>query len=250
MGEDRGLIPTPPTTGSEYQRWSAIFAGDEYYYGSEPGPVARRAVRYHRQHRPRGGAALDAGCGEGQDLAFLAERGYVATGTEFTEAGIAKAERLLRSRNLEAELVNQDLRSYEPGRRFDLVLAVNSVQFLAGDGPSCLRRLVATVIPGGVFGISVFARPLAGDREALEEAVPVSRSNPSGTFGGDPRFVPHVSHGIWLLSIEELLDYFTGWQMLEAARLWQWNPHTNQPQPFLTLIARNVPADPPPLPLP
>src|SRR5260370_36179993 len=107
MSGDPSLIPTPPTSGSECDRWSAIYAGDEFYYGSEPGPLARRAVRYHRQYRARGGTALDAGCGEGQDLAFLAECGYVATGVEFTPAGAAKAARLLRSRELAAESVSE-----------------------------------------------------------------------------------------------------------------------------------------------
>jgi hypothetical protein len=32
--------------------------------------------------------------------------------------------------------------------------------------------------------------------------------------------------------------------------VWQWNPHTNQPQPFATLIARNVRAEDSTLPLP
>src|SRR5207247_1827947 len=143
----------------EYQRWNAVFAGDEYYYGSEPGPVARRAVRYHRQYKPRGGTALDAGCGEGQDLAFLAERGYVATGVEFTETGVAKAERLLRSRGLVAEVVREDLREYVPPRRFDLVLSSNTVPFLGSHGEACLRRLIAAVADSGVFGFSSFARP-------------------------------------------------------------------------------------------
>jgi hypothetical protein len=53
-----------------------------------------------------------------------------------------------------------------------------------------------------------------------------------------------------MLSMEELFGYFPGWQMLEAARLWQWNPRTHQPQPFLTLLARNSPAPAPVLPLP
>src|SRR5437773_2523494 len=149
MAADLGLIPTPPISGSELQRWSAIYAGDEYYYGSEPGPVARRAVRYHRQYRPRGGTALDAGCGEGQDLAFLAERGYVATGVEFTHSGADKAARLLRSRGLEGEIACEDLRTYTPPHRFDLVLAVNSVQFLGPDGDACLRKLLAAVSAGG-----------------------------------------------------------------------------------------------------
>jgi SAM-dependent methyltransferase len=224
MGEDRGLVPTLPTSGSEYHRWSAVFAGDEYYYGSEPGPVVRRAVRYHRQYRPRGGTALDAGCGEGQDLAFLAERGYVATGVELTETGAAKAERLLRSRGLDAEVVQEDLRVYAPPRRFDLVLAINTVPFLGADGDACLERLIAAVADGGVFGFSSFARP---------------QGNRSGS-----------TDGFWLPTLEELLERFAGWQMLEAARLWQWNPRTNQPQPFVTLIARNVRVPGPVLPLP
>jgi SAM-dependent methyltransferase len=230
MGTDAGLIPTQPISDSEYQRWSAVYAGDQYYYGSEPGPVARRAVRYHRQYRPRGGTALDAGCGEGQDLAFLAERGYVATGVEFTSSGAAKAVRLLQSRGLEGEVVCQDLQSYAPPHRFDLVLAINSVQFLGPDGGECLRKLVASVADGGVCGISIFAhrrpRLAAGDR-------PVE---------------PLAS--MWLLSLEELMAYFPGWQMLEAAQVWQWNPHTNQPQPFATLVCRKVPAQGPALPLP
>src|SRR5207302_10437115 len=82
----------------QYRFWNTAFAGADYYYGSEPGPVARRAVRYHRPWLPRGGTALDAGCGEGQDLAFLVECGYAATGLDFTESGVRKAEELLRER--------------------------------------------------------------------------------------------------------------------------------------------------------
>jgi SAM-dependent methyltransferase len=220
MGVDTGLIPTPPITGAEFQRWSAVYAGDEYYYGSEPGPVARRAVRYHRQYRPRGGTALDAGCGEGQDLAYLAERGYVATGVEFTHSGAAKAARLLEARGLEAEVSCEDLRGYLPPHRFDLVLAVNSVQFLGADAEACLRRLVGAVSAGGVCGISIFSHSSSSEDRSNELAEPPSR--------------------LWLLSLEALMAYFEGWQMLEAAKLWQWNPHTNRPQPFATLIARNV----------
>ncbi len=231
MGADSGLIPTPPIAGAEYQRWSAVYAGDEYYYGSEPGPVARRAARYHRQFRPRGGAALDAGCGEGQDLAFLAERGYVATGVEFTEAGAGKAARLLQARGFEAEIVREDLRAYVPARRFDLVIAVNSVQFLGSDGDACLRKLSEAVAPGGVIGISLFAPPhhLAGMWPA-----------PQGPDTTDPEGSLAATGGLWLLSLEELLARFAGWQMLEAAHVWQWNPHTNEPRPFVTLIARHV----------
>jgi hypothetical protein len=101
------------------------------------------------------------------------------------------------------------------------VLAVNSIQFLGSDGDACLRRLLAAVTAGGVCGISIFSHQQHAKSQRYRLTEPENH--------------------LWLLSLEELMEYFAGWQMLEAAQVWQWNPHTNQPQPFATLIARNVP---------
>src|SRR3954453_11694065 len=110
-------LPTPtatrPTVDGELERWSRVYAREHYHYGEEPGPVARRAVRYHRVFLPRGGTALDAGCGEGQDLVFLPERGYTATGIEFTAEGARKARAFLGYRGLPGELLEQDLRDLD-----------------------------------------------------------------------------------------------------------------------------------------
>src|SRR5687767_6782853 len=85
---------------SENERWNSLFKGDSYYYGHEPGPLSRRAVRYHRSLRwsttGKPGSALDAGCGEGQDLLFLSQQGYDAIGIEFTSNGAEKSHRLLQ----------------------------------------------------------------------------------------------------------------------------------------------------------
>jgi len=216
--------PTDPrqVIDHELSRWRRIFAGEEFYYGSEPGPVARRAVRYHR--RFPGATALDVGCGEGQDLVYLAELGYATTGVEFTPEGAAKSRQLLAQRGMPGEIFHQDVRSFLAGepdgerrpseRQFDLVLAVNSLQFLGRDASGCLDRLMSRVAPEGVMGVSLFARE------------------------------PHeaeVSSTLYFTTLEELLQRFAGWQPLEAARLWQWNVTTNEPQPFVTLIARNSP---------
>lgn len=216
---------------SELERWRRIFAGEEYYYGDEPGPVARRAVRYHRAFVREGGTALDAGCGEGQDLAFLVERGYRATGIEFTPEGARKARLFLERHGLEATVLHEDLRgmasdevriSNEATRHsaldtrtsYDLVLAVNAVQFLGPDAPACLDALMERVAPGGVMGLSLFAR------EPGEPAL-------AGT--------------VYFFTFEEVMERFRGWQRLEAARLWQWNPAADTPQAFVTMIARKLP---------
>jgi SAM-dependent methyltransferase len=198
----------------ELARWSSIYAGDAYYYGQDPGPVARRAVRYHRAYRRDGGTALDAGCGEGQDLAFLAAEGYAATGWELTPEGAEKSRRLLESRGLAGTVQQRDLRSLPERVPFDLVLAVNSVQFMGADAPAALDRLISLVAPQGVIGLSLFGR-------RPEEA------SLAGT--------------VWFFTSEELLQRFRSWQCLEAAKLWQWNVATNEPQSFITLLARNVP---------
>jgi 2-polyprenyl-3-methyl-5-hydroxy-6-metoxy-1,4-benzoquinol methylase len=196
-------------TDREWQRWNSTFAGEQYYYGDEAGPVARRTVRYARPLVPSGGRALDAGCGEGQDLAFLAEQGYRATGYEFTPEGVRKARQLLQTRQLHAEVVERDLRDLNTSEQYGVVIAINVIQFLGEDAPSCLRALMEVVNPGGVIGLSLFA---CDSGESIE-----------GT--------------IYRTSLETLLQTFAGWQPFEAARLWQWGAGGHA-QPFVTLVAR------------
>jgi SAM-dependent methyltransferase len=200
----------------ELDRWESTFRGPEFYYGEEPGPVARRAVRYHQAWFQPGATALDAGCGEGQDLGFLAERGYAAQGVEFTPSGAGKAREFLARRGLAGAVEQADLRDYlaAPGDSFDLVLAVNSLQFLGVDAPGVLDRLLSRVAPGGVVGLSLFGR------EPHE---------------------PETAGTIWFTTLADVLARLAGWQCLEAAKLWQWDTRSNRAQPFVTVIARRVP---------
>jgi SAM-dependent methyltransferase len=199
---------------SENERWNSLFAGDSYFYGYEPGPLARRAVRYHRSLRwsttGKPGNALDAGCGEGQDLLFLAQQGYDAAGIELTSNGAQKTQQLLQAAGFAAQVRQDDLR-HCPLESYDLVIAANSVQFLGVDAPLVLQRLIESVVLGGVFGLSLFARE-------------ASQGEVEGT--------------IWRTTLTDLQSLMEGWQWLEAANLWQWNTQTNQPQAFLTLIAQ------------
>ncbi len=197
---------------SELKRWTRNFADSKYFYGHDPGPVARRAVRYHRPlvAANRTPTALDVGCGEGQDLLFLAQQGYDSTGLDFTETGIAKARQIVEDNGQRANLVRADILDWQSETKFDLVLAVNSLQFLGADAPRALRRVQQLVAPGGVLGLSMFAR--------------------------DDENAPPVEETIYRWTLNELQMNFTDWQPFEAARLWQWS--ADGPQPFVTLIAR------------
>lgn len=194
---------------SEFKRWSELFASPQFYYGYDPGPVARRAVRYHRPLQLRGGTAIDIGCGEGQDVNYLVECNYNVTGVEWTGEGLNKTRRLLAERNREAQLIQADLRDFETPDRFDLVLSINSLQFLGKDAPEALCKVKSLVAPGGVIGVSVFAR-----EDETE--------NP-------------LDGSIYRWTLPEIMANFADWQPFEAARLWQWG--ASGPQPFITLIA-------------
>ena len=196
----------------ELERWTRNFANDEYFYGHDPGPVARRAVRYHRPLLRAGATAtaLDVGCGEGQDLLFLAQHGYVSVGLDFTETGLAKAQRLVEDNDCHAAFFRADIATWETDAQFDLVLAVNCLQFLGENAPSTLKYVQSLVKPGGVIGLSMFAR--------------------------DDAATAPVEDTIYRWTLDELQQNFIGWQPFEAARLWQWN--SQGPQPFVTIIAR------------
>ncbi len=196
----------------ELERWTRTFADSEYFYGHDPGPVARRAVRYQRPLNVAGvrATALDIGCGEGQDLLFLAQSNYAATGLDFTATGIAKARAIVEDNGERAELVRADVLDWQTEARFDLVLAINSLQFLGADAPRALQKVRDLVAPGGVLGLSMFAR--------------------------DDAAMAPVENTIYRWTLDELQMNFRGWQPFEAARLWQWS--ADGPQPFVTLIAR------------
>jgi SAM-dependent methyltransferase len=204
---------------AQYDFWNSAFSGRAYYYGFEPGPVARRAVRYGEASTNGRSLALDVGCGEGQDLAYLAEQGFEATGLDFTLAGIEKSRTLLEQRGVTAQTRVVDLAECdwaEYAGRFELVIAVNSLQFLGAAAPAALEGVVAAVAPGGILGLSLFAP--GGLNEAREDVFLVTQQelwallNPDAT---QPRFTP-----------------------LETVDLQQWHPKLGKPQPFVTVVAR------------
>jgi len=192
-----------------------MFSGSSFYYGLEPGSVARRAIKYARSLSPHGGRALDAGCGEGQDLLFLAQNGYDALGLDFTEEGIEKARVLLGENGAHAKLEVTDLTQWQTDEKFDLVLAINCLQFTGEAAPSVLQKLQDKVAPGGVLGFSAFAREQESDSP--------------------------LDGALYRFHVDELLTNFSAWQPFEAARLWQWGSDGSGPQPFVTLVAGKMP---------
>ena len=205
--------------------WHDLFSAPDFFYGLEPGQVARRAEKYHRDLGASipntAPSALDVGCGEGQDLAFLAAAGYNATGLDFARSGLDKTRRMLAMRQLSAQVLEADLATWQPEQTYDLVLSINALPFVGERADFALAQVLCAVAPGGVLGLSVWARE-------------------------DTRS-PALQEGVRLWTREEILaalDASGAWQKLELAMLWQYfrgaGVSCEQARPFVTLVAQRL----------
>jgi SAM-dependent methyltransferase len=92
------------------------------------------------------GTALDAGCGEGADAVWLAERGWRVTAVDFAAAALARGAEHAPG----VDWVRADLTAWTPPARYDLV----SAQFLHLPGAQrvpVFARLADAVAPGGTL---------------------------------------------------------------------------------------------------
>ncbi|MDN6567261.1 MAG: methyltransferase domain-containing protein, partial [Actinomyces sp.] len=71
------------------------------------------------------GSALDAGCGEGTEAMWLADRGWQVTGVDISATALAVAERRSVARGLDADIawVRTDITRWHPARTWDLVVS-------------------------------------------------------------------------------------------------------------------------------
>jgi hypothetical protein len=120
-------------TDYEWQRWNRTFAGEEYYYGDEAGPVARRTVRYARPTLLPDARRPGRRCGEGQGFGLSCRARLPRNGFRVHARRCAQTRQLLAARNLHAEVIERDLRELDTGENYDIVIAINVIHCL-GEG--------------------------------------------------------------------------------------------------------------------
>ena len=149
--------------------WDAVYAASpDHLFGEEPSQLAHSALRFFRMFGgdPAGSLALDLGCGEGRDTAFLAEAGFQVVARDVAPSGLEKARALLARRGIplsRVDIAQADVRAFEylPDT-YDLTLAANVFQFLPPDEvPSHIKRLQSATRPGGLCAVGVFSTAMA-----------------------------------------------------------------------------------------
>lgn len=123
--------------------WDERYAVDELVWHAEPN---RFLAEEAEGLSP--GTALDLACGEGRNAVWLAEKGWRATGIDFSSVALSKAHRLAESRGVEVEWIEADLRTWRPSARYDLVVLCY-VQLPPDQRRALDRAAAEAVAPGG-----------------------------------------------------------------------------------------------------
>jgi cyclopropane fatty-acyl-phospholipid synthase-like methyltransferase len=141
--------PVPPKD-REMTQWGERFAGDDYWFGTEPN--AFLAAQAHRL-KP-GMTALAIADGEGRNGVFLARQGLDVTSVDLVPQGVEKAKRLAARYGVSINAVCADLESWDWGPpRFDLVVGI-FFQFAEPRFREALFHQMEDVLkPGGLLMI-------------------------------------------------------------------------------------------------
>lgn len=115
--------------------------------------------------RPRS-RVLDIGCGQGRDALFIARLGHRVTAVDLSATGVRQLREDAVAEGLEIDAVAADIRSYRPGRAYDVIVIDRTLHMLARDERvAVLRGLLAFAADGAAVliadekaNIALFAR--------------------------------------------------------------------------------------------
>lgn len=181
-------------------------------------PSGEPALAFYRAEAARqGGRVLELGSGTGHKLIPIASDGHPCLGLELSPQMLAEARRKADGLGVDVEWVQGDMREFDLGRTFDLVLiAGNSLLHLheAEDLVSCFRSVRRHLAPGGRLVLDVFNPSV----RVLAQADGVRRRRDALTFVDPERGVVHVdvaetydaaaqvTRGRWYLSTDSEPD--------------------------------------------
>jgi 2-polyprenyl-3-methyl-5-hydroxy-6-metoxy-1,4-benzoquinol methylase len=128
------------------EQWDERYSGEELVWTSTPNQFLVSEVA----DLPAG-SAVDLACGEGRNAVWLAERGWMVTGVDFSSVVLAKAQRLAESRQVDVRWVESAVDEWRaPSEGFDLV-AVFYLQLPHPQRSVALTAAAASVAPGGML---------------------------------------------------------------------------------------------------
>ena len=128
------------------QMWEDRYAGPDRIWSGRPNA---RLVEFVSALTP--GRALDLGCGEGGDTAWLAQCGWRVVATDIADNALRRAAATVGDFADRVDFQRHDLTESFPDGQFDLVSAHFLHSWHDWDRNPLMRRAAAAVAPGGLL---------------------------------------------------------------------------------------------------
>ena len=130
--------------------WNERYAGDEYFYGTEPNAFLAEHAKV------LAGPVLSLCEGEGRNAVFLASLGLDVLGVDSSEVGLAKAQKLAAAKGVGIRTAVTDLADYAPPEN-----TFGSVISIFAHLPSKLRARLYPLVerslkPGGIILLEAY----------------------------------------------------------------------------------------------
>lgn len=149
---------------------------------------------------------LEAGCGEGQNAVYLAQKGYQVDAFDLSEHGIAKLKRRCEQSNAQVNAFVADLTAYEFKQYYDMILCFGTLHFVDKDG---WKRFISNAKEytniGGIHIMQIFT-----------DAVPASEDIAPFAIG--------------LAKDGEMKELYTDWDILQFKSYVFEDEHPNVPK--------------------
>ncbi len=134
---------------------------EQMYQGQAPWDIPRpqKAVIEAAEAGEIQGSVLDVGCGTGENVMYLAEKGHEAWGLDFVPAAIGRARTKADKRGLKATfVVGNALKLTELGRQFDTIIDCGLFHTFSDDErPKFVEELSKRLRIGGRLVILCFS---------------------------------------------------------------------------------------------
>jgi tellurite methyltransferase len=133
------------------------YAGDEYYWTTEPSAICHRVVEIVQPSKERKLKLIDLGCGEGRNAVFFATHGFDVLGLDLSAPGLEKMRRLADEQGVPVATQLGDIRSFELQHEYAVVFSTGALHYMP---PEIRRERYAhfkqMTRAGGVNALSVF----------------------------------------------------------------------------------------------
>lgn len=149
---------------------------------------------------------LEAGCGEGQNAIYLAQKGYHVDAFDLSENGITKLKHRCELSNAQVNAFVADLTTYQFEQHYDMIICFGTLHFVDKNGwKRFINNAKEYTNIGGIHIIQIFT-----------DAVPASEDIAQFAIG--------------LAKDEEIKELYTDWEVLQFKSYVFEDEHPNVPK--------------------